>query len=469
MTSLVSRPWLVSAVVKPLSKNSMSLALHLSSNLILNTQIFKMLHFLLALSSLPYILPMLVGCESINHHAIDLIPSSELHCKKWDSPLPSRLNVANPDYDVSPTIPQMEPFKNGFLKSNCSRNPLDIDPEPFCIFLNTKVNQGMGIVIISKKSVFEASLPKLDFSTELPVPSTIKIVKMPEKGGAGAVASQDLKRGQTVGKVRAVALFPHDQSLWGNEFGKRFYRQAIELLPHRTQDVIASLHATGMEETKEEFIANALKQNTFGTHLNPASPIVYTALVLEPAVRFNHDCRPNVGYYIDHDTQSIHMTAFRQILAGEELTISYRASELTRKMRQDSLSANYGFQCSCSHCQMSSEEGKKSDGRVLRLLQLQNIHSTGVEWLSIEEVTELIKICERENLPYSMINANYIAAQVYNAHGRTQEASDFAKKAKRDGLMYVGPMWKDLEEAQILIDSPQKHNSYLNIIVDDEI
>jgi hypothetical protein len=177
----------------------------------------------------------------------------------------------------------MESLKNGFLKSNCSRNPLDIDPEPFCIFLNPKVNQGMGVVIISKRSVFEASLENLDFSTELPVPSTIKIVKMPEKGGAGAVASQDLKRGQTVGKIRAVALFPHDQSLWGNDFGKRFYRRAIELLPHRTQDVIASLHATGMEKTKDEFIANALKQNTFSTHINPESPIVYSALVLEPA------------------------------------------------------------------------------------------------------------------------------------------------------------------------------------------
>ncbi|KAA1064217.1 hypothetical protein PGTUg99_011021 [Puccinia graminis f. sp. tritici] len=378
------------------------------------------------------------------------------------------LKVSNRKYDVSPTIPQMELFRNGFLKSNCSRNPLDIDPEPFCIFLNPKVNQGTGIVIISKKSVFEASLPKLDFSTELPVPSAIQIVKMPEKGGAGAVASQDLKRGQTLGTVRAVGLFPTNEAFWGNGFGIRFSRQAIELLPLRTRNVIASLHATGIEKTTEEFLASVLKHNTFATHLHPELRLFYSALVLEPAVRFNHDCRPNVGYYMDHVTQSMHMTAFRPISAGEELTISYRALELPRQVRQDSLSETYGFQCSCSLCQLSAEEGRKSDRRVLRVLQLRRFHYTGDEWLSIEEVKELISICETENLPYSLINAHLIAAQVYNAHGRSQEASYFADKAKKDGLMYVGPTWKYLEEAQTLIDSPQKHDSYLNIVIEDE-
>jgi pyruvate carboxylase len=57
---------------------------------------------------------------------------------------------------------------------------------------------------------------------------------------------------------------------------------------------------------------------------------------------------------------------------------------------------------------------------------------------------------------------------VYNAHGRIQEASYFADKAQKDGLMYVGPTWKYLEETQTLIDSPQKHDSYLNIVIEDE-
>ncbi|KAA1125429.1 hypothetical protein PGTUg99_010219 [Puccinia graminis f. sp. tritici] len=426
-----------------------------------------MLRFLLSLSSLLHALPLLVGCDIISrYNSIDLIPNSELHCKKWDSPLPSPLKVAHSKDDVSSTIPPMEPFKNGFLKSNCSRNPLDIDPEPFCIFLNPKVNQGMGIVIISKRSAFEASLPKLDFSTELPVPSTIKIVKMPEKGGAGAVASQDLKRGQSVAKVRAVGLFPNDQSLWGNEFGKRFYRQAIELLPLRTQNVIASLHTSEIQQTKEEFLASVLNQNTFGTNLNPELRMFYQALVLEPAVRFNHDCRPNVEYYMDHFTQSIRMTTSRQILAGEELTISYRAAEFTRERRQTSLSETYGFRCSCSHYQMSLEEGRKSDERVLRALQLQNYHYTRDEWLSIEEVKELINICERESLTYHLVTAYYIAAQIYNAHGKTLEAGYFAEKAKKDGLIYFGPTWKYLDDAQILIDFPQNHDSYLNMRIE---
>ncbi|KAA1110504.1 hypothetical protein PGT21_023440 [Puccinia graminis f. sp. tritici] len=115
---------------------------------------------------------------------------------------------------------------------------------------------------------------------------------------------------------------------------------------------------------------------------------------------------------------------------------------------------------------MSLEEGRKSDERVLRALQLQNYHYTRDEWLSIEEVKELINICERESLTYHLVTAYYIAAQIYNAHGKTLEAGYFAEKAKKDGLIYFGPTWKYLDDAQILIDFPQNHDSYLNMRIE---
>jgi hypothetical protein len=74
---------------------------------------------------------------------------------------------------------------------------------------------------------------------------------------------------------------------------------------------------------------------------------------------------------------------------------------------------------------------------------------------------------QQENLTYSLVNAYYIAALTYNAHGRTLEAGYFAEKAKKDGLTYFGPTWKYLDDAQILIDFPQKHDSYFNMRFDD--
>ncbi|KAI7964025.1 hypothetical protein MJO29_004452 [Puccinia striiformis f. sp. tritici] len=392
-----------------------------------------MLTFLLTLSICYFLLQIpSVGCDSKIYESLNPISNvDERQCERWESPsmgAPSNPTRCQKEDDSWPPTSKMEPFKNGFFKSNCSRHPLDNEPGPYCIFLNPSLNEGMGMVIISKESFFVASLKNLDFSEEevsyIP-PTTIKIVKMPEKGGHGAAASEDLKRGQPI-------------------------------------NVIASLRGTGLEESKDEFIASILKQNSFSTYLNPESQILHSALVLEPPVRFNHDCRPNVGYRMDHVTQTLHMVAFREIAAGEELTISHRSSELTRKVRQDSLEEDYGFRCTCSHCQMDTDQGRESDRRIQRLLELQDIHYAGEEWLAISEVKELIRICQKENLPYSLINSHFIAAQVYNAHGRTKKAIYYAKKAQRDGSIFVGPKWLYSEDAQLLSSNPELHHSYSN-------
>jgi SET domain-containing protein len=39
--------------------------------------------------------------------------------------------------------------------------------------------------------------------------------------------------------------------------------------------------------------------------------------------RMNHDCRPNAHYYWDPDTFTQNVFATRDILAGEEITITY--------------------------------------------------------------------------------------------------------------------------------------------------
>ncbi|KAH9470249.1 hypothetical protein Pst134EA_007515 [Puccinia striiformis f. sp. tritici] len=428
-----------------------------------------MLTFLLTLSLGHFLLPIpSIGCDSKTYDSLYPISNAdERHCERWESQSMGTSHDPNrrqKEDDSWPPTSKMEPFKNGFYKSNCSRHPLDNEPGPYCIFLNPSLNKGMGMVIISKESFFEASLKNLDFSEEeVSIPSTtIKIVKMPEKGGHGAVASEDFKRGQPIVRKRAVAIFPTDQALWWTEFGTSFRRQAIELLPAPTQNVIASLRGTGLEKSKDEFIASILKQNSFSTYLDPESQILHSALVLEPPVRFNHDCRPNVGYRMDHVTQTLHMVAFREIAAGEELTISYRSSELTRKVRQDSLEEDYGFRCTCSHCQMNEDQGRESGKRIQRLFELQDIHYAGEEWLAISEVKELIQICQKENLPYSLINSHFIVAQVYNAHGRTKEAIYYPKKAQRDGSIFVGPKWLYSEDAQLLSSNPELHHSYSN-------
>ncbi|KAI9616836.1 hypothetical protein H4Q26_010470 [Puccinia striiformis f. sp. tritici PST-130] len=420
----------------------------------------KMLTFLLTLSICYFLLQIpSVGCDSKIYESLNPISNvDERQCERWESPsmgAPSNPTRCQKEDDSWPPTSKMEPFKNGFFKSNCSRHPLDNEPGPYCIFLNPSLNEGMGMVIISKESFFVASLKNLDFSEEevsyIP-PTTIKIVKMPEKGGHGAAASEDLKRGQPIVRMRAVATF-----------------QQIKLFGGLNSNVIASLRGTGLEESKDEFIASILKQNSFSTYLNPESQILHSALVLEPPVRFNHDCRPNVGYRMDHVTQTLHMVAFREIAAGEELTISHRSSELTRKVRQDSLEEDYGFRCTCSHCQMDTDQGRESDRRIQRLLELQDIHYAGEEWLAISEVKELIRICQKvgRKPPVFVDKLALYSSTSIQCTWKNKKAIYYAKKAQRDGSIFVGPKWLYSEDAQLLSSEPENHHSYSNGLEDD--
>ncbi|KAH9443392.1 hypothetical protein Pst134EA_031294 [Puccinia striiformis f. sp. tritici] len=322
-----------------------------------------MLTFLLTLSIGHFLLPIpSVGCDSKTYESLNPISNvDERQCERWESPSMGTSHDPNrcqKEDDSWPPTSKMEPFKNGFFKSNCSRHPLDNEPGPYCIFLNPSLNKGMGMVIISKESFFVASLKNLDFSEEeVSIPSTtIKIVKMPEKGGHGAVASEDFKRGQPIVRMRAVATFQQIKLFGGLNSVQVF------------EDKLSSFY-----------------------HLLPR-----IALVLEPPVRFNHDCRPNVGYRMDHVTQTLHMVAFREIAAGEELTISYRSSELTRKVRQDSLEEDYGFRCTCSHCQMNEDQGRESDKRIQRLLSFRTYTMREKNGLRYQRLKSSSKFAKRK-------------------------------------------------------------------------
>jgi SET and MYND domain-containing protein len=64
---------------------------------------------------------------------------------------------------------------------------------------------------------------------------------------------------------------------------------------------------------------------------------------------FNHSCTPNV---VDHAAKNgiILFMAKRDIVAGEELFISYVAENASREFRQQMLALQYGFACRCDKC-----------------------------------------------------------------------------------------------------------------------
>lgn len=67
--------------------------------------------------------------------------------------------------------------------------------------------------------------------------------------------------------------------------------------------------------------------------------------------RINHSCVPNCTYYVVKGrVPRIAVRAIRDIKGGEQLSISYVESGLSRGERQERLLSSWGFECDCGAC-----------------------------------------------------------------------------------------------------------------------
>lgn len=106
-----------------------------------------------------------------------------------------------------------------------------------------------------------------------------------------------------------------------------------------------------------------LRTNGVNTDDEGRTTCVYSRFSL-----LNHSCAPNAMRNVeDGEGVEVTVTAARDILKGEEITIKYFSQEvaaLSREKRREKLT-NWGFLCSCEVCNLDGEELKKNeDNRV---------------------------------------------------------------------------------------------------------
>ncbi|KAH9445083.1 hypothetical protein Pst134EA_024679 [Puccinia striiformis f. sp. tritici] len=357
---------------------------------------------------------------------------------------------------VTPTLHDDKLLRGGFYKSTCFRNPMKgEEPNEYCIFINPAINHGQGLVIVTSTRTFEDAFDKgLEILSNPPDHGSIRVVPMPDKGGAGAVAARKIQFGDYVEQTIPVALFPYEEPIWKTPVGQSIRRQAIDHLPPKTRAAVARLAGSG--ETEDEFISNLVNANTFDSYLHEDIPIVLGALYLK-APRLNHSCRPNVDYYVDFKTQLMHMVAVDSIPVGEELTISYFYLESDLEARKK-LQDFYGIHCTCSHCLKSPELREISDQRLQQIPKLI-MRSEGPDFHE-EDMEKLFRFCEQEKVPKYSATAHFIAAKFYNSQHNMQKVKEHAEKARDMGIIFRGQGWSCLDELEILISKPEKHSSY---------
>jgi len=167
--------------------------------------------------------------------------------------------------------------------------------------------------------------------------------------GLGVMATSGIQRGETVWEDSVILNARMAGGTDDFHNSGLLNRQVDQLSPKDREEFLSlnDLEPDGPENLKNGRI---YANNTYldGCYLKSS--------------RMNHSCKPNVMLSSD-DTILAEIVALRDILAGEEILVSYlRTTALeTKTERSEKIHKNWKFECNCELCNLGGEDRAKND------------------------------------------------------------------------------------------------------------
>ncbi|KAL2265848.1 hypothetical protein VTJ83DRAFT_6948 [Remersonia thermophila] len=197
-----------------------------------------------------------------------------------------------------------------------------------------------------------------------PAPPPWEVRNIPGKG-KGMVATRKILRGQVfmVDRAAVVADMNFPQRMESAD-GRAMLHEAFHRHPAAEQ--LLTLARSSLDPENVPAPEDIMRTNSFTLEIGGKS-----YMILFPRIaRINHACRPSALTRFNETDFSNTVTAFHDILPGEEISISYSSFGLTSEQRQKTLLSKWGFDCTCSLCTSPPAELTASDARRTKIQQL---------------------------------------------------------------------------------------------------
>ncbi|KAH7155160.1 hypothetical protein B0J13DRAFT_219505 [Dactylonectria estremocensis] len=322
--------------------------------------------------------------------------------------------------------------------------------EGFCLYSNPGFYSGRGIVAITPEILLPA-LKKLRSQPEgIDTPENYHVEKVPGKG-LGVMADGLINRGDVV-MPRPPAFLAHKRFLEDHATSPEqnaLLEKGLSLLPEKTAKLFLSQMAhMGGHRINDIFMTNGYQVVLDGqdSHHYGSYPEIS---------RVNHDCRPNLAYYIDEDF--VHRTrAARRIEPGEELTVTYLNPFMLRDARKRRAHNSWGFDCQCPQCSLSDALAHQSDGRLRRIDELEPMMENLEKDITMGDIREMMEIYEKERMDIKLAGPLTLAAMNANLLGQATEAREYAKRAAEAGIIERGES-EDVKSMRLLAKDPKGH------------
>jgi len=354
----------------------------------------------------------------------------------------------------------------------------------YCVFIDVNFAGGRGLSIITtrQRADYLATLPAFTvpdtttgFNLDFTRLGSIKfeVRDIPGKG-KGIIATDYIRRGERI--LANTASLMIDYAVF-SDLDYNIYTElqayAVDHLPLAHRDAILNLsshNATNLTYT--QLLDRIIATNMFDIEPDEDDPFEEPFAVVFPDIaRLNHDCRPNADYRFSHASLAQTVVASRDIMPGEEITISYIDPLQPHKERMAKLVRSWGFQCTCPLCAMEEQARiAESDARIKQILRLrEELRNWNVTSRVLPQMAEvLVTLYELERLWGEIYQAYSLAALAYNAVGDEWMAVKYAHLAREWGLPMVREDDADMEEMAKLAGNPSEHWSWMKRVRRDE-
>ncbi|TLD10581.1 hypothetical protein PgNI_06126 [Pyricularia grisea] len=393
-----------------------------------------------------YLLLWLVKPEPIDHvsKTLETNSSSSATMCRWNPPGPlrPRMSASCPPAvnTTTTTAPMTRRPSTPWTQTPYCVASVDKDnatSQRYCTFTSATFRAGRGLSFVGTPDAAAALADALlsepwhspfpshvDVLADTNRSSTYAVVPMPGKG-LGVVATRHIPAGEIL--MADYPLLIADVAAGHGEL----LRLAVERLPLPEMFFdLARSHGGG------DAVEDVLNTNTFAVGVGDGD---YMGLYPEIA-RINHACSPNSFSRFHPSDLTMDVGAMRDIMSGEEITISYIPLGLPSSHRAGQIRA-WGFACTCALCSTPAENDL-SDRYRERLGGLRGRLMHAHKELTAEEVhaiaEEMMEIVEVERISPQLGGYCETVAQVLLAKGDEKGALRYLRLSLDAWLLYGG-------------------------------
>jgi hypothetical protein len=207
----------------------------------------------------------------------------------------------------------------------------EYDPSTtYCTFINRNFADGRGIALFVSVHMAEVLAAQEIFKDDSSIkgfndldhgpfsPPAYEQKFVPGKG-VGLVATRAIVRGERIMQESLPIVYGRDVMVNVSPDDRLpMHFHMVYSLPEMTRDELLGL-AT---QEKGDIVDDVIRTNAFGFYFEEEMLhyILFTRIS-----RFNHDCRPNSQYFFDQRSMVQYIHATRDIVPGEEVTITCRS------------------------------------------------------------------------------------------------------------------------------------------------